>query len=311
MRSALVGAVESSLTALRTLIEHEAAPRLVVSLPRGRSGRHSDHADLRPTAAAAGIPVHETVDVNDPSTLDALAAEEPDVIFVVGWSQICRSEFLGLPAQGVIGYHPSALPENRGRAVIPWTIIQGAEHTGSTLFWLDDGVDTGDVLTQDTFPVDPRETARTLYDKHLASLRQMLRRTLPALRAGRPERTPQDHAEATYCARRRPEDGVIDWSAPAHEVDRLVRATGDPYPGAFSSYRDGRLTIWSCEHVGPAPYWGLPGQVQALQGSSALVQCGDRGHVLVGQVQLDDGPRRSAGEVLGLHDRLGPLTDRC
>lgn len=305
MRSVLVGAVDSSLTALLTLIAEDSAPLAVITLPSELAGRHSDRADLRPAAADAGIPVHETADVNAPGTLDLISRIEPDIVFVIGWSQICGLDLLAIPGEGMVGYHPSKLPENRGRAVIPWTILQGAKLTGSTLFWLNPGVDSGDILDQDVFSVGPRETATTLYAQHRSALRRMLRRTLPKLWAGEAPRSVQDDAEATYCARRRPVDGLIDWNDSALQVDRLVRATTDPYPGAFTWYRGDPLRIWSGELIGPAPYWGLPGQVQALRDGGALVQCGDRGHVLLHDVQLDPGPRGPAGRLLRLHERLG------
>jgi methionyl-tRNA formyltransferase len=306
MRTILVGAVASSRTALHTLIAENAAPRLVVTLPPERSARHSDYSDLRPLADEAGISVLEAPDVNAPEVLAAMAAHQPDYVLVIGWSQICRRPFLDLPRHGAIGFHPSRLPENRGRAVIPWTILQGLNEAGSSLFWLDEGMDSGDLLAQETFSVSPWETATTLYAKHMDALASMLREALPALRAFDPPRRPQDHERATYCARRGPDDGLVDWDDPARSVDALIRATTDPYPGAWTWHGEERLRLWEADYVGPGPYWGLPGQVQALTEDGALVQCGDREHVLLRSVQLGDGERRGAHELLRVHARLNP-----
>src|SRR5690606_15961126 len=100
---------------------------------------------------------------------------------------------------------------NRGRGVIPWTILQGASSTGSTLFWIDDGVDSGDVIAQEQFAVAPDETAGALYTKHLRALEKILRDTLAGLVSGNPPRIRQDPAQATFCARRVREDGRINW----------------------------------------------------------------------------------------------------
>lgn len=306
MRNVLVGAVESSRVALEALGAAGNAPVAVVTLPVDRSGRHSDWCDLRPLAGGLGVPVLEAADVNDPALLGRLGGLEADHVLVVGWSQICRPAFLALPRVGVIGYHPSPLPENRGRAVIPWTILQRRTETGGTLFWMDEGVDTGDVLAQERFAVAPDETAGSLYAKHMDALSSMLAASLPLLAEGTAPRRPQDHGRATWCARRTPADGHIDWAASSDDVWTLVRASGRPYPGAFTEDAQGRrLTVWEAEQRGPGPYWGLPGQVQVVDEEGALVQCGDRGHVLVTTVQREGEDPRPASQVVRTHERLG------
>ncbi|MBW3611230.1 MAG: methionyl-tRNA formyltransferase [Actinobacteria bacterium] len=305
MRIVLVGAVESTRVALEALAAHpDATLAALVTLPPDKAVRHADWVDLRPAAAAAGVPVIEAADVNAHDVLDAIALSQPDFLFVIGWSQICRRGLLDLAREGSIGYHPAPLPENRGRAVIPWTILQGRTDTGATLFWMDDGVDSGEILVQHRFPIAADETAQSLYDKHMTVLAAMLEESLPQLGSS-PPRIPQDHQRATWCARRRPDDALIDWAQPADAVWTLVRACGDPYPGAFSFHRGRRLVVWECELRGPGPYWGLPGQVQAILGEGALVQCGDGGHVLLATVEIDAGGRCAAAELLGAHDRLG------
>jgi methionyl-tRNA formyltransferase len=305
MRTVLVGAVESTRVALETLATHGVLPAAVFTLPRSESRRHADYVDLRPMAARWNVPVRDVVSVNAPEVLDELRALEPTYALVIGWSQICRRPFLEIPRAGAIGFHPAPLPENRGRAVIPWTILQGRSETGSTLFWLDEGIDSGDILLQERFPVDPDEIAAGLYVKHLEALRCMLAAAIPLLQAGTAPRVPQDHSRATYCAKRAPADGLIDWGAPAQAVWSLIRAVGDPYPGAFSLYRGKHLFVWEADYVGDAPYTGLPGQVQAVRDEGALVQCGDGRHVLLKVVQVDGGPRGPAARVVRNHARLG------
>ena len=305
MRTVLVGAVETSLVALEALGREDAAPIAVLTLPMSKSARHSDWTDLRPAAARWKARIIEAPDVNAPEVLDTLGQLAPDYAFVIGWSQICRAAFLDIPELGAIGYHPAPLPENRGRAVVPWTILQRRADTGATLFWMDEGMDSGDILVQQRFPVAPDETARSLYDKHLVMLSRMLSVAVAQLRSAHPPRVAQDHGRATYCARRVPVDGMIDWASTAESVWTLIRAAGDPYPGAFSFHRGHKLMLWEAEYLGAAPYWGVPGQVQALAGPNALVQCGDGNHVLLRTVQRDGEERSPAAEVLRTHDRLG------
>lgn len=306
MRAVLVGAVESTRVAFEILLAEGAAPVAVVTLPLVvLRSRHSDAVDLRPLAEKNGIPLIEARDINTPDVIASVRRFEPDYIFVIGWSQICRGEFLRTARRGCIGYHPAPLPKNRGRAVIPWTILQGARTTGSTLFWMDEGLDSGDILVQEEFEVAPDETAKTLYEKHLDALARLLRLALKLIRSGTPPRRPQDHNQATYCSRRVPRDGLIDWTKPAREVWTLIRAVTRPYPGAFTFRKKKKLFIWSAKYVGSAPFWGLPGQVQEVLEEGALVQCGDSEHVLLTELQEEGGPVLPASLVLKRHERLG------
>jgi methionyl-tRNA formyltransferase len=305
MRSVLLGAVRSTAVALDALHRARALPALLVTLPADHAARHSDYEDLHPTAAALGVPVLDATDVNTRDVVDAVAATSPEVVLVVGWSRLLGSRFLSLADIGTVGYHPSPLPEMRGRAVIPWTILTGRSTTGSTLLWLGEGVDDGDILDQVSgIEVGPRETAASLYDKHMTALSTMLDRTIPLLAGRAAPRRAQEHDRATWCARRRAEDGEIDWGCSADQVDRLVRAVGRPYPGAWTIRAGGPLRIWACEPLPPGPFIGLPGQVQAVDGDRAVVRCGDGRDLALLQVESERGPV-AAGHLLRTHERLG------
>ncbi|WP_406699020.1 formyltransferase family protein [Singulisphaera sp. Ch08] len=304
MRIILVGAVDSTRIALETLVRGGTPPVALVTLPRSLSGRHSDFVDFHPITAALGVPLVEVRNVNDASAIAKMRALEPDYCMVIGWSQICGEEFRGLPRLGCVGYHPAPLPQDRGRAVIPWTILQNRAETGSTLFWLDEGVDSGDILIQERYPVSPTETAATLYQTHLDALERLMEGMMTQLRAGKAPRVVQDHHLANYCAKRTADDGWIDWTQPATDVWRLIRAVGKPYPGAFTLRKEQRLTVWEADYVGQAPYVGLPGQVQAIDASGVLVQCGDRNHVRLVQVAYE-GNDVAANELLKNHEKLG------
>lgn len=300
MRTGFVGAVEGSLRGLRALCDAGLAPALVVTLPPERAARHSDYADLAREARRSGCEALQASDVNDPATVAEIAARDLDLVLVVGWSQICRAPFRRAGRLGAIGYHPALLPRMRGRAVIPWTILTGERETGSTLFWLDDGVDSGDIVLQRRFPVGEDETARSLYDKHLAALAMMLPEALRLIAGGGAARIPQDHTRATWCAKRRPEDGVVDWRAPAADVLRLIRAVGDPYPGAFTWIDGQRLMIDGARaYPDGARHVALTGQVTALTDDGFAVRCGDGGCVEVVAWRSPNGARPRLHEKLG------------
>ena len=276
MRIALVGAVEGSRIALEALVAANATPAIVLTLPPDKAERHSDFTDLTTPALQVGSDVHHTSQINSDETLTALQAAKPDYCFVIGWSQICGAAFRQVASVGNIGFHPAPLPKLRGRAVIPWTILLGLPETGSTLFWLDAGVDSGDILLQETIPIDHNETAQSLYEKHMQALRTMLPRAVEQLQSGTPAKIAQDHSKATYCAKRTPDDGLIDWSAPASAILRFIRAVGAPYPGAFSFMGPHKIIFDAARpFTNSQQYIGLTGQIQALTDDGFIVRCAD------------------------------------
>jgi methionyl-tRNA formyltransferase len=306
MRYIFVGTVEASYHALEEMLIQGANVVGVFTLAVEYASRHSDFADLSPLAQSYRIPLWHINNINEPEVVAQMQSLKPDYIFVIGWSQILKAAVLRLPKYACIGFHPSLLPQNRGRAVLPWTILQGLRRSGGTLFYLDEGVDSGDILMQKAFDLEPDETARTLYNKITAVLREMIREALPLLESGKPPRYPQDHSKATYCAKRTPADGLIDWQQPAERIWTLIRAVGDPYPGAFTFHRGRKVIIWEAKFIGSAPYIGLPGQIHAIRQDGVLVQCGDGKHILLQTVQPEGGERCAAVDYFTkVHEVLG------
>jgi methionyl-tRNA formyltransferase len=300
MRVVIVGAVDSTRVAIEAVA---AAPgwsiAAVVTLPLDLAGRHSDFVDLRGLAAAAGANVIETVDSNAPEVCAAIAALAPDFVLVIGWSQICRPPFMAAAGGRVIGYHPAPLPRLRGRGVLPWTILLAEPITAGTLFWIDEGVDTGPILAQHFLHVGAEEDVTSLYARHLDVLAALIAEALPALASGRPPRRAQDERFATWAARRTPADGAIDWHRPARDIARQVRAVSRPYPGAFTDARGEQLVVWTAA-VGPgfAHAAATPGQVvDRAVGFSVRCGCGDLLHVTDW-----DSP---SGRLPAMHSRLG------
>ncbi|MCV9999556.1 formyltransferase family protein [Pararhizobium sp. YC-54] len=276
MRVVLVGSVESSKVAFDALVNAGKPPVLVVTLPKEAADRHSDFADIGSRAAEMGIPVYYTTLINSPEALKAIESAAPDVTLVIGWSQICKASFRAIARIGSIGFHPAALPLLRGRGVIPWTILLGEKTAGSTLFWLDEGTDSGPILLQENFHVAADETARSLYLKHMHNIEEMVPEAMRLLERGDAPRIGQDHSQASYCAKRTPEDGLIDWRQPAWQILTLIRAVGDPYPGAYTHCNGFKLHIDVAAPAAETPrYIGVTGQVQAHTPSGFVIMCGD------------------------------------
>ncbi|KKW93664.1 MULTISPECIES: formyltransferase family protein [Sphingobium] len=276
-RALLIGAVETTRIAFDAITRHSGWDvAAVVTLDPALAERHSDFVDLGPVARDRGCPVIHVDNINREETLSALRDTRADMAFVMGWSQICGTAFRELFPDRVIGYHPAALPRLRGRAAIPWTILQQEPITAGTLFWIDAGTDTGAILDQHFFHVAPMETAASLYAKHMEALAAMLDRSLDRLAAGDMPRKNQDESCATWAARRTPGDGRIDWAQRAEDVLRLIRATGRPYPGAFTKAGGADLRIWSAvlSDIG-ARHAARPGQIVLRTADCFTVLCGE------------------------------------
>lgn len=302
-RAVVVGAVGSTEVVLDAFAEAQGwEVALVVTLPLDLSSRHSDFVDLGPQAEALGSEVLRTGKTNDPDTLDAIREARPDYIFVVGWSQLCGSDFLAIRPGKVIGYHPAALPRLRGRAALPWTILLDEKITAGSLFWMEEGTDDGDILAQSYFHLAPDETAAQLYEKHMMALREMLDQSLPLLAEDIEPRRVQDERYATWAAKRTARDGLIDWKDDAVAVDRLVRAVGRPYPGAFTNAGEDRLVIWKCEPVsGARLHHAGPGQVVERDGDTLTVQTGS-GLLRLLEWESDSGKPPRMHAILGRGD---------
>jgi methionyl-tRNA formyltransferase len=276
MKIVFVGTVEGSRIALEAIIQADFPPVLVITLSPTLALRHSDYANLEGLAIKANCEIHYTSDINSESVIEKLRKIGPDLCLIVGWSQICNSEFRSIAKLGNIGFHPAPLPRFRGRAVIPWIILQGEETSGSTLFWLDDGIDSGPILMQRLFSIEPDETAQSLYSKNVDNLRHMLPEAIKLIAYGSPPRIAQNASEASYCAKRTPEDGLIDWRSDVQTILRFIRAVGHPYPGAFTYYKGEKFFIDVATSIKDSQkYIGLTGQVQSHTSSGFTVRCGD------------------------------------
>lgn len=291
-RALLIGAVETTRIAFDAIARHPAwEMAALVTLDPALAGRHSDYVELEPEAREQGCPVIHVDNINRDEALSAIRDAAADIAFVMGWSQICGQAFRDLFPGRVVGYHPAALPRLRGRAAIPWTILQQEPITAGTLFWIDAGTDTGAIVDQHYFHVAPMETAATLYAKHMRALAVMMDRSLGRIAAGEMPRMVQDESCATWAARRTPADGLIDWRQPAVDVLRLIRATGHPYPGAFTRFNGAELRIWGAafSDMGGRHAASL-GQVVARTAESFTILCGQATALTVTQWSGPDKP---------------------
>ena len=249
MRFGFVTCVQLGLSCMEAIYEVGGRLELAVTLHDDRAAAKSGRVYLDAFCAERGVPLVKIRNINDDDAVAAIEAARLDWLFIIGWSQIARERVLAAPACGVLGMHPTLLPVGRGRAAIPWAILKRLDRTGVTLFKLDSGVDTGDILDQAEIPLGPTTDATELYAAVDAAQVSLIKSAFPKLVSGDLQPRRQDEAEASEWPGRRPEDGRIDLAGSVGDAECLVRAVTRPYPGAFF-VADGRKTIvWKAQIV--------------------------------------------------------------
>jgi methionyl-tRNA formyltransferase len=308
-RLIFMGTPDFAVPALKALSERYEIVGVVTQPDRqvGR-GRKVEAPPVKVLALAQGLPVLQPPSLRRPEVVAELSALAPEVIVVAAYGQILRAEVLGIPLRGCLNVHASLLPEYRGAAPVAAAILAGEEESGVTIMLMDEGMDSGPILSQATCPMSPQDTQESL-SARLAQLgADLLMDTLPRWLAGAIEPRPQDHGQATYSRIIAKEDGLINWSQSAIEIWRRSRAYY-PWPSTYTYWRGQLLKVLRVEAV---PHWsgeGEPGQVMALDEGLA-VATGD-GALLLREVQLA-GKRVMNVEhfVRGQQDFVGSILGR-
>ncbi len=286
MRILLIGSVESSQRTLLKLVEHRLNVVGVMGYQPKNIDRVSGYVDLAPDARAASIPFLPFRNINDHR--DEIAKLQPDIIFVVGLSQLIASDIVSLPQFGCVGFHPTRLPAGRGRAPLAWLVLE-QQSGAATFFHIGEGVDDGPIYVQQPFNVSETDDAESVCETLFNAMDIALDRWLPDLANGQLHSVPQDHSQASWYARRTPEDGVLDWHRPVDELVRLVRASTRPHPGAFSFCDDARIIIWRAEACIDLAITGVVGRVVHMESTgSFVVQCGE-GLLRVTEYSISEG----------------------
>lgn len=220
---------------------------LLITLRDEKAKNKSGRIYLDEIARKHNTPLLKINNINDSEVIDVLKNYEIDWLFIIGWSQIAKQVVLETPTNGCIGMHPTFLPAGRGRAAIPWAIIKGLDKTGVTMFKLDEGVDTGDIIGQGVIEIDENTTATDLYKKVDEMHIELISKYWDDIANDRVVLTKQDESKATVWPGRKPKDGELLNSMTMDEADKLVRAVTHPYPGAFYKDSGKVIRIWSAK----------------------------------------------------------------
>ena len=309
LRIIFMGTPDFAVPSLERLLESSHEVVGVVSQPdrpRGR-GQMCAPTPIKRLALAHGLPVWAPKRLKDPTFLEALRSLKPDLFAVVAF-RILPPEVLEIAKHGAINVHPSLLPKYRGAAPIQWAIIRGEQETGVTTFCISCDVDCGDMLLQRVVPIGAQETAGELHDRLKEVGADLLLESVDRMATGcaRPRIQPSEGASSApkLCK----EDGRIDWSKGAGEIENWIRGT-HPLPGAFTTYKDSTLKVHRAKGI-PCNAEGAPGAVLTADGRQGIIVATGCDALLLIEVQPEGKRRMTSAEFVRGHricagERLG------
>ena len=259
---------------LQALLQSEHDVVLVVTHPPSEHAYERIWSDsVADLAAAHGVEVLIRNRPDDAELLDALKAAAPDVIVANNWRTWIGPEIFALPPHGTLNIHDSLLPAYAGFSPLIWALINGEPEVGVTAHLMDGELDAGDIVLQRAVPVGSADTTTDLFHRTLDLIGPITIDSLALIASGRTDWTPQDRSKASFFHKRAEEDSLIDWTASAEELERLVRALSDPYPSAFTYHRGTKLRITGAR-VSASRYGGTPGRIFAREDDAVVIVAG-------------------------------------
>lgn len=288
MKICFISGVKFGYELLSYMLTNNVDISIVFSYDDDKKAIFSDYASFDDITKQYAVRHIKVKNINDSKNVQILKEIEPDIILVMGWSQLLKKEILSIPKFGTIGSHPTELPKYRGRAPIPWTIIKGLRESALTFFYMTEGTDDGDIIIQRHFPITDDDDASSLYKKITTLGEEMMMDLLSLLKENKINRIPQDASKfIEYWDKRTPENGEIDWTSSDKEILTLIRATTHPYPGAFTFYKKSKLIIWKAERIQNGTS-GAPGKILDVSNEGLKVSTGMGGCLLLKKISLSD-----------------------
>tara|TARA_Y100000588_G_scaffold371859_2_gene443721 strand:- start:379 stop:1353 length:975 start_codon:yes stop_codon:yes gene_type:complete len=271
MKIVFIGGVNSSLIALKKLIEHNVDIEMVFGYEPESTELVSGYNNFATLCIKNNIKYTPFNKINN--HINEIESLNFDVLFVVGISQLVSEKIINSANVGAIGFHPTQLPKGRGRAPIAW-LVDEVQDGAATFFVLEKEADTGAIFEQVCFEVVESDTALSVENKLLKAMAVALDRLLPKIKQGEWNPIPQDNSLATEYAIRKPDDGLISWSLPAYKIDRLIKAASEPHPMAFTFNGDSKIKVLSSRIEDAIKITGMTGRILKVNQSEALIQCG-------------------------------------
>ncbi len=252
--------MESSYALLETMLQAGYIVSGIVTMEESKI--NADFRSLEPLAGKYNIPCICTKNINDEETVGFIKEINPEVIYCFGWSRLIGQEILSIPKYGVVGFHPAALPCNKGRHPLIWALVLGLKETASSFFIMDEGADTGDIISQKTVAIADTDDASDLYRNVLEAAKQQVLEFTEAFANDTLVAKPQDRTAGNAWRKRGRIDGQIDWRMSANAIYNLVRGLTHPYVGAHFMAGDTEVKVWKCQPIITSEYANIePGKV--------------------------------------------------
>ncbi len=254
MKLVFFGATELGYECCKRIIEKKLAEvTTIFTIPREFKISYSESkvhnvlfTDFHQLGQEFNIPVIEVTSKMG-TYYDKIRETNPDFLLVIGWYYMIPKKIREIASLGCAGMHASLLPKYRGGAPLVWSIINGETETGLTFFYLEDGIDNGDIIAQNKFLISPEDNIKHLIDKATEAALDIVEKYIPMISDGSAPRVSQDESQATYFPQREPKDGEIDWGMSSTEIRNFIRAQTRPYPGAFTIINGKKIKIWDAD----------------------------------------------------------------
>jgi len=274
MKILFIGTVKFSYKALEKLISLNS--NVVGVITKEKSNFNSDFVDLTPLCIKNNIAIKYVDDINLQENIHWIKRLNPDIVFCFGWSSLLKHEMLNVAPMGVIGYHPANLPKNRGRHPLIWALVLGLKKSASTFFFMSEGADDGDIISQVKFDILYEDDANSLYEKVTNIALKQIEIFVDELLNNKYQRIRQDSSKANLWRKRSKNDGVIDFRMSSYAIYNLVRALTKPYVGATLYYKNEEVILWKVEEVECELDNIEYGKVLDVQNNTILVKCYDK-----------------------------------
>jgi methionyl-tRNA formyltransferase len=293
MKIAIIGQSAFGKSVLEALVEKGEDEIVGVFAPPTKEGRSPD--PISDAANELNVPVFEFKRLRDEDAVDQFKSLAPELCVMAFVTDIVPMEMINSPSLGTIQYHPSLLPLHRGPSSINWPIINGETETGLTIFWPDEGLDTGPVLMQKKVEIAPDATLGSVYFNKLYPLGvQAMVESVDLVRSGDAPRIVQDESNATYESWCKASDVVVDWSANVDTAFNMIRGA-DPQPGANTTHGDIKLSLYDAARSSYGSSGHPAGAVVEIGVEKLIVACSD-GAIAIGRVRATGGKKVSAAE---------------
>ena len=273
MKIFFIGTVSFSEKALKKIIDIHG--EVVGVATKSKSDFNADHKDLAPVCVVNNIPYKYVRDINAPHIIEWIKSLNPDVIFCFGWSSLIKIELLSLTRLGVIGFHPTELPYNRGRHPLIWSLVLGLKESATTFFFMNEGADDGDILSQEKFSIAYVDDASAVYLKIENNALNQIEKFVPKLIKGTYTRKIQDISKGNVWRKRGRADGRIDFRMNSRDIYNLVRALTKPYIGAHVDYNGNEIKIWKVKEVKFNLNNHEPGKILEVKNNKILIKTFD------------------------------------